>query len=343
MKKQKFAILDMETTYALHLMDYLAEHQGTALETMVFDSMESLKHYVRQSALDLLLVSERMMCDEIRRMNIGKIIVLAEGDAADTEDCPAVYKYQPSDSLVAEVMSCYAFQEIPQAKFLKKKQTKVYGVYSPVGRCGKTCFALTLGQILSRRQPVLYLNLEDYAGFTDLMGKEAPSDLSDVMYFVRQNRGNIVMKLSSALQKLGGMDYIAPTFQAADLREIDVAEWMRLLDELIAYSQYEAVILDIGQTVKELFLLLSQCHRIYMPVCTDMISEAKICQYEQLLQEMEYGELLEKTKKLVLPFCAASMRGDYFLEQLVQGTMGDYVRELLRQEAEDESETDRIL
>ena len=38
-------------------------------------------------------------------------------------------------------------------------------VYSPVKRCGKTCFALTLGQILAKRQSVLYLNLEECAGF----------------------------------------------------------------------------------------------------------------------------------------------------------------------------------
>ena len=335
MKKQKFAILDMEETYAYNLMEYLSERQSMPFETLVFGSVESLRAYAQQNTLDLLLVSAKMMCEEIRHMNIRRIMVLSEGEAPrEYEDCPAVYKYQSSESLGAEVMSCYARQEVPpQQELALKRRVKICGVYSPVSRCGKTCFALTLGQILAQHQSVLYINLEDYSGFSSLLDRQASSDISDVMYFLRQNRGNVVLKLNAAMQKLGGMDYLPPTPCSQDLREINLAEWIQLLNELVSFSAYETIILDIGQPIGEVFSLLSQCGVIYSPVCEDTVSKAKIAQYENLLREMDFEEILEKSRRMVLPFCAPVMQGEYFLEQLTDGPMGNFVREMLEEEA----------
>ncbi len=334
MKKQKFAILDMEEAYACNLMEYLADRQSVPFETLVFGSVEALRAFTEQSALDLLLVSDKMMCDEIRHMNIRRIIVLSEGEILqDHDEYPLVYKYQSSESLVAEVMSCYARQEMAQPAFLAKKNMTVCAVYSPVGRCGKTCFALTMGQILAQNRTVLYINMEGYAGFSALLDGRAPSDISDVMYFLRQNRGSVIMKLNSAVQKMGRLDYLPPAQSPQDLREIRMEEWSRLLEELAAYSSYETVILDVGNLVDEVFALLAQCDVIYMPTCADLLSKAKIEQYERLLREMEYTEILEKTHKLLLPFCMPPAQGEYFWEQLTAGEMGDYVRRLLKQEA----------
>ena len=57
----------------------------------------------------------------------------------------------------------------PQKQKNERKLTQtqaegLIGVYSPVHRIGKTGFALKLGEQLGEEQPVLYLNLEEYAG-----------------------------------------------------------------------------------------------------------------------------------------------------------------------------------
>ncbi len=343
MKKQKFAILDAEETYASNLMEYLSERQSIPFDTFVFVSLEELRAYTDQNPLDLLLVSDRMMCDEIRQMDIRRVIVLSDGEVLqEYGDYPLVYKYQSSESLVSEVMSCYARQQTAQPVFLAKKSVSVRAVYSPIGRCGKTSFALTLGQVLARRQSVLYINLEDYAGFSALLGHQALTDITDILYFLRQNRGSVIVKLNAAVQKMGAMDYLPPAQSPLDLREIRPEEWERLLEEITSYSSYETVILDIGNTVSDVFSLLAQCSRIYMPVCADRVSRAKVEQYEQLLKEMEYTEILERTQELVLPACAMPAGGEYLAEQLAAGEMGDYVRKLLRREAGYDPETGGI-
>mgnify|MGYP006877199938 CR=1 FL=1 len=62
----------------------------------------------------------------------------------------------------------------------------VVGIYSPVNRCFKSSLALTIGQVMAKKESVLYLNLEEYSGFTRLINSEYKADLSDVLYLYRQ-------------------------------------------------------------------------------------------------------------------------------------------------------------
>ena len=87
-----------------------------------------------------------------------KIVILSEGvHPPELDRYPSVYKYQASSDVVREVMACYgAEKNVAPAVFpVSKKTTEIYGIYSPLGRCLKTSFALTLGQILARDRAVL--------------------------------------------------------------------------------------------------------------------------------------------------------------------------------------------
>ena len=64
-------------------------------------------------------------------------------------------------------MACYGEEKSldPVTFPVLKKTMVIIGVFSPLGRCLKTSFALALGQILAKERAVLYLNLESYSGF----------------------------------------------------------------------------------------------------------------------------------------------------------------------------------
>lgn len=335
MKKMNFAICDVEENYACSLMEYMTEQKNVPFEILAFSSLESLKEFLKENTLDTLLISAQMMCQDIKNLEIRRIMILSEGELKEEiSEYPAVYKYQPSEHLVAEVMNYYACQAIPKTWFLLKQNAQVIGVYSPVKRCGKTCFALTLGQILAETQRVLYINLEEYSGFSHLLEKEFSSDISDVMYFIRQNEGNILFKLNAVVQKLGKMDYIPPAFSAGDLGEVRPSEWLQLLEELLSAGGYETVILDLGDSVEDLFSLLSHCKAIYMPVLNDRISEAKLNQYVRQIREMNYEEVLDKTRQIELPFCEPDYGEECFWEHFAWSEMGKFVRALLKKEKE---------
>ena len=71
------------------------------------------------------------------------------------------------------------------AKTLRKTRGSLIGVYSPIHRIGKTKYALELGKELAEKGPVLYLNLEEYAGGEHYFSKEQEQNLGDLLYYVR--------------------------------------------------------------------------------------------------------------------------------------------------------------
>ena len=149
------------------------------------------------------------------------------------------------------------------------------GVYSPLGRCLKTSFALTLGQVLAREKAVLYLNLEEYSGFGRLMGKEYDHNLSDLLYYVRQGSQNLIHRMNGMIQTVNNLDYIPPVQTPADIRGTAWEDWEQLIREIVRDSSYEILILDIGSGIDGTFQMLDLCSQIYMPVLADSISVCK--------------------------------------------------------------------
>lgn len=333
MRKLKFAICDQEAVYACNLMEYMTQRRNVPFEIQVFSELGSLMESLKEEETELLLISSGMMCPKIEELKIGKIVILSDGEMErELLRFPVVYKYQPSEQLTAELLDYYAKAAAPRTTLQGKKHGKILGVYAPIGRCGKTCFALTLGQILAEKESVLYLNLEEYSGFEALFGKDCTADILDVMYFIRQKKENAMIKMSSVVQRIGKLDILPPALSAEDLREVRIEEWLELLEAVMSQGGYETVILDLGSPVEDPLMLLEQCDKVYTPVIQGVMAKAKIAHYEKQLRETEQEEILKKTKYLNLPFTEPRDTGEYYLEQMVSGEMGDFVRMLLADE-----------
>lgn len=337
MKKNIFAVCDLEVDYARNFMDYLNQKKNIPFEIQAFTTVESLLAYGEKTHIELLLISGKAMCREVRELDIGKIMILSEGvHPPELDQYPSVYKYQSSSEVLREVMACYGAEKavVPAQFPVLKKTTEILGIYSPLGRCLKTSFALTLGQVLARERAVLYLNLEEYSGFEELMGKGFRHNLSDLLYYVRQENQNLIHKMNGMVQTVNNLDFIPPVQMPADIRGTAWEDWEHLLQEIVMHSSYEVVVLDIGSGVDETFQLLDKCKRIYMPVLFDTVSVSKVAQFENLLRIWDFSQVLAKITKVKPPFHMGSSAAENYVEQLVWSELGDYVREVLRKERE---------
>lgn len=335
MKKQIFAICDPEAEYARNFMSYLNRKKNLPFEVQAFTSTESLLAFAKENRIELLLIAAEAMCREVRELDTGQTILLTEGTCLLEPDAYAeVYKYQSSAQVVREVMACYGKENsvLPVSSPVLKKNTEILGVYSPVGRCLKTSFALTMGQIIARERPVLYLNLEEYSGFEELFGHSFSGTLSDLLYFVRQGEEDLSIRINSMIQTIGGLDFIPPVQSPPDIRGTSWKEWNSLIRGIILHSSYEVLILDIGNGIDEIFQLLDLCEKIYMPVRSDRMSACKLAQFENLLRVLEYPQILTKMVRMKLPFHDEISGNGSYVEQLPWSRLGDYVREQLGKE-----------
>lgn len=334
MKKNIFAVCDLEVDYAHNFMDYLNCKRSIPFEIQAFTSVEHLIKFAEKQRIEILLISDKAMCPQVKELDVGQLMILSEGvHPPELDQYPSVYKYQSSDHVIREVMACYgADRDGSEPARIPKKTMEIFGVYSPLGRCLKTSFALTLGQILARDRAVLYINLEEYAGFEELLEKRYEHTLSDAMYYARQHNKNLAHKISGMIESVGNLDYIPPAESFEDIRTASLEEWNYLLDTIAFNSAYEVVILDAGDGVDGLFQLLDRCTRVFMPILTDVLSRAKLAQAEKLMKTWKV--LSGKVEKIKLPYYTFSGDGKGYVEQLVWSELGDFVRTLLRKEHE---------
>lgn len=329
MKNKNLAVCDTDMTFAYSLSEYINNQRGDYFFSEAFSKMENLSEYSMENNIDIIVVCEAM-AKNIKENMAQCIIVLSEAELVSEKiKWPVIYKYQSASSIVKEIMEKYSECEDTSTRVINKS-CEFIGVYSPLKRVLKTSFALTMGQIMSREARCLYINMEDYSGFSELFDKEYNGDLSDVMYYLRQDNINFMAKLGAITETIENMDYIPPVPVPFCIREIKKSEWEKLFEEISTKTSYEKIIVDFEDNVDGLMDLLSLCTKIYMPVKDDYISNAKIKQFERMLDISKKSELHSKIKKIKLPYHNNCKTGRDYTQQLVYSEFGDYVRELIR-------------
>ncbi len=332
MKKNILAVCDTESGYACNFAEYMNRRKRLPFEAEAFTDVERLREYAGENPLEILMIAEADMDASVEEIPAEKLIILSEDKKKERGNHRCIYKYQSVECIVREVMEyCAQTQMFSAACSAAEAKMQIIGVYSPAGRCGKTMFALTAGQILAQDREVLYVSMEDYSGFEELFERSYEKNLGDMVYAMRSGKINPVWKLESMTEKMGKLSYLPPAQSPEDVRNIKFQEWMKIFQTVRESRKYEVLILDIGNGTDQLFQMIDLCSRVYMPVLTDKISVCKICRFETLWQ-MWAGEKEEKRiRKLNLPPVPDTESAD-FPDSLLWGKWGNYVGKVLRED-----------
>ena len=318
-----FAVCDIETEYAIRFMEFL-NRRNLPFEVQMFTSVPPLCEYAKHKHIELLLISERAMCEEVRNLQVGKMILLSEGKSGGPEDLPAVYKYQSSSQVVREVLDCYSAERIAaQASLdIRRKQGKLLGVYGLVDPVRQMLFSLTLGQILAELQSVLYLNLQKHTGLMHLTGEETEMTLSDLLYFYRQKKRGMFLRLPGMIRQIGRLDYIPVPFFSEDIGELSGEEWAGFLEELRSSGGHDVLLLDLSDGLRGLKDILALCTDLLFLSDEDAFSLERRRLFEE---ELEIGEE-RRPKRLTPPEIGGIREGRWFLEALPDSYTGEYIR-----------------
>lgn len=322
-------VYDADPFYAERFAEVANQREQIPFTVVAFTSIARLEAFTREQPLEVLLIGDEVNKESLSQVKARQMIRLSETRGSETKEAPAVYKYQASDAVLREVMACYQVQpeRIPLTTVGVKSM--VMGVYSPVNRCGKTGFALTLGQILAREARVLLLSLEEHSGLSRLTKTVYEKSLSDLIYDYRQGEYTRIC-LGAVVHNWGGMDYVPPAAYAEDLAEIQGSELAKLTAQIAADGVYDVILVDIGHLGRGVEPLLELCDVIYTPVKEDCVSVAKLEAWQDYLGESGRAYLWERVRILKLPRPSAVWQAETYLEQLLWGEMGDFIRNLLK-------------
>ncbi len=330
MNGSKLVIFDLEELYANHLMDYISDKKGMPFQTVVFTRKLEMLEYLANNSVDILLIEATQMCEEITKFDIGKIILLSDGSIlSEYIGYDSIFKFKSAENIVREVLDYFVdLRKDYSPLSTSSAKAEVIGVYSPVGRCGKTSYALALGQVLAEEYKSLYINLEDYASFEELTDINCPSDLSDLMYYFKQNPEMIAIKLQAIVRTVNNLDYVAPIFYAKDLRDIETPEWIKLIDSIARAESYEKIIVDIGTMLGDIESMLEYCDTVFLPTTKDYLSVRKVETFKTILDRGGKKQLLDKLIEVQLP--SVDEMNEFSAEVLEVSKLGEFAKEQIR-------------
>lgn len=316
----KFVICGDEKEYVFRLSECLRAVAGRDMDVLLFTDTEALKEYLKENKVRICLALEGTKIAE--KENIESLIYLSE-----TENTPGkVFRYMSADRIYGETMSLCAENHKAVSNRITDAEKKIIGIYTPIKRSFQTTFAVTLGQILSRRKKVLYLNFESFSGFETLSGRNVSKDLMDLLYFSECCDPNFTLRVDSLKERIGELDYISPAGAFVKFSLVTKEQWLKLIDTLVRETDYETVILDLSENVNGLLDILKRCSVVYTITDSDRVATAKIAQYENMLRDSAYRDILMKTENISIPKLR-EVPGSF--ELLTHSELADFVKKLV--------------
>lgn len=299
MRGRQIAVCCEEEGYVRRFTDYANGQKDSLFTVHGFTGVRDLAAYTKEHPAEILLISEELWRDYTGALEAGEIFLLTEGDYQQEGEPPGICRYQSCREILRNALNLYAERtQTDSGLAVRTDKMKKLGVYSPIGRSGKTSFAMALGREIGKKKRTLYLNLEEYSGFASLYPYGDGGTLSELMYFLKQGKKAFACKLEGMTQEINGVECILPVRSPVELRHIRKEDWEQLLDMLEKESRCEAVILDLGGTVNGLFELLDACDWIYTPTEQEETAKAKFGQYEDTLKILELDEVMKRTTVL---------------------------------------------
>ena len=329
--KKIVAMYEQEEAYGRNLAEYVNRRENIPFEVQVFSEPDKFSDYLQGHTPHLLLLSEESGLDVYGSVRDKTKQILYLTGHKELEQENHIYKYQPTDQILNQLMQCISEKEQKDSPILQTSSL-VYGVYSPIGRCGKTTFSFLLGEMLSRKRSVLYMGFDELS-FLDEGGlgqSENAGSLSDAYFYCQKN--SLKEKLPSLVSHWHGVDILTGMNCPEDLPGIQTDEWAKLVREIVLKAGYGAVVLDLGTKLWLADALFYLCAHIYVPVLSDRHAKEQQRRFEEWMGKSCEEAVRQRIQMIELPACPQNGSAKERLEYALWGETGDYVRGLMKSE-----------
>lgn len=331
MKRKQLVICDSNVDYAMRLQEYMDGKRTLSCTVEFYTDWDKFITYIAKQKPAVCVVSDDLVQSEATKRlveeNTEFLIVLCE-EECDVGD-KGIYRYRSADHFMQRVSELTDLTSYAGAINGHGITTKLIGIYSPIGRCLQTSFSLVLGQMLASKYKTLYLNFEAYSGFSQMMQRSFNADMADLLYYLKNLSHDFSQQFAGMKQTINGLDFIPPAFSYMDISQVLPNEWEKFLTTLGECGEYEYIILDLTDYVQGLYQILRSCSYVYTITRNDGMAAAKMTHYENVLKELSYEDILEKTRKFAFPIYRQL---PLVAEDLLYSELADYARKILKED-----------
>ena len=132
------------------------------------------------------------------------------------------------------------------------------------------------------------------------------------------------------LHQFGDVDYLPPVFFGEILREAGKEDYQALLVWLLAETDYDVIVWDLGGMFAGFFDLLEQCAEVYCLTRENQGAKQRLGQFLQCVEEYGGAALRERLHLIPVSGQCVISQGKSLMQELEWGEFGDYIRKQLK-------------
>lgn len=246
--KIKLLILEKDEIYLKRITDVFNNKYTNALEVYSFTNKERALICLKESAIDVALISDLYSIEDEGIPNRCGIAYFVNNSEIETiNGRKAIYKFSQIEVIYKHILSVYA-ENAPE---MKKKLNNNIGAkiinFIPVsGGVGSSTMSVAFAKYMAiRGKRVCYLNMEELGITEKYFYGEGENNIGDIIYAIKSKKSNLSLKIKSIVKKdTSGVDFFESSKRALDMKELSEEELILLLHEIEALDEYEYIILD---------------------------------------------------------------------------------------------------
>lgn len=243
-----------------------------------------------------------------------------------------VDKYQEVNKIVDEILKQIG-KEIKNVKEngCLHKNAQILAVYSLAENEYQLPFAVTVASILSEKERVLLLDLQENSGLSQLMDCENTdrAGMEELLLMAESgtySRGRMV----SCIGHLEQTDVVYPVTNTECLCEVQNETYQKLFHMLAQEMDYSTLILNMGSRFVGFFELLGGCQEIYLMKSRDGLGQWREKEFAAELARHRGGNWEETLREIRIPQVTSPMVScERLVEQWKWNEFGDSIRRMI--------------
>lgn len=327
------AICDEDSDYANSLAAYFRLKGSLATDIVVFTEFDTFSQYIKEHYIDILIMHEDFT-DSITNLSHNNLFILCNNQPReDLDDSHKIYKYNSAEETLRIIMANYdTSQPTSLLSFHKYRKSKLIGIVSPIGRCGKTSLALGLALKLSQNHSCLFISFDECTPLRIFLPKKEPirSSLADIIYYFLQSMDISDNRILSCFQTFQGMDYIPPSDQLGTYSELQPEELLSFILNISGLGKYDYIIVD-WSIFSFNYALIKACDSILLPTLEDDLYsvEKTKCFLETIKHQYKEDNLF--IKPITLPYVSFNQTSSEYTYLLTSGAIGNTIISLIQE------------
>lgn len=269
-------IIDHMPEYGERLAKYLNAGRSFPYRAVACSAIAEVEGYIKNNGVYAVLITEDEETEAIKVLAGTGVKLFRLCETKEEQGAFSFYRY----SSVKELERCLL------AVDTTKKKTPVIGFFSPAGGSEAESLAIKIAGELGRKGKVLYISLFPFG----IDGRSSEDGLSEVIYFLRQAKGECKERIQGLLRSGEYMDMIGPVQWYTDLRYVTKEDIISLLQNEMWSKEYRAFFVAVGMFDCVGQDILNCCDGVLMPVWETVQGQA--VQEEFRRQIKESGETL---------------------------------------------------